>query len=86
MALPRHRRQARGRPSSPGGGLCVRVFLPGHHLRPNIRSGRVRGLCLCPICLALIMLSFAFALFFSFALSCLPDVVSIASARFDDCR
>jgi hypothetical protein len=35
---------------------------------------------------ALIVLSFAFALSFSLAFSCLPDVISIASARFDVCR
>ncbi len=35
---------------------------------------------------ALIVLSFALALSFSLAFSCLPDVISIASARFDVCR
>ena len=35
---------------------------------------------------ALVVLPFAFALSSAFAFACLPDVIGIASARFDVCR
>jgi hypothetical protein len=51
--------------------------------RPSPRPSPLFDL---PLPLIVIVLPFAFALSFSFALACLPDVISIASARFDVCR